>query len=746
MISGQLSERSLPSLLFQLLRERFTGEVAIDAPTGAAHLYLREGCPVYVTLSETAELLGRVLLDLRLLDEAGYRRSLATPPGPGQRYGDVLLTLGLCDEAKLLQGLRVQVGRKLQRLFPLSRGGYVQLPGEHRYGMQGSTSVAVNPLWVILFGLRAVPRPRLLTWLEPVARRVLKVRAADNRLQHYGLSADERAHIEALRREERTAAEVLGGPLEKAQVALPLLYALLCTDALDLGAERAGAPWPPPALTQPEAEPPRSNNRPSSGIMAAVRPTPTGQAAMPARSPTGAQPVVAAPRPPTGAHATVPASRPGSGSQPVAADPRIATGQHPARRDTDPTPTGRPISGGQPARRDTDPAGRAVASSQPRLSTPLAGLPRPATPGGGLPRPGEGSAPGTQELPSGVRLPPARSPGERLMAKALSQRAGLHVGAKGNVRASGGALKTLSPRDRSLLAAELEHRSKLAPLEDFFALLGVAEDADFPVVEKAYLQLMTRYDAERLNELGLKAYQTHAGRITSRAIEARAILGDPERRRRYVEQMGAEREAGKGEKSPEVRKLRGELALARALVFLRGRELEEALPELELCCRMNPEHGEAMGHLAWVRFSLLQIKLDEATRQLLAAARIAPNSAMLLYYLGVVYKQQDNEERAIKCFTRVTQLDPSLTEAASELRLIQARAGRKDKGGRLKPRELEARPAGKEGEGKEEEKKEEKKGGGFREFFSQPLGDILRRPLGGGGGGGAGGPGPRKTS
>src|SRR5579883_2561909 len=168
MIAGQLEQRPLPLVLHQLYGQRFTGELVINAKSGLVQVYFREGYPVHVGLSDPRELLGKVLVEMHALSEADHRRSLASPPGPGERYGDVLRRLGLIDEPQLCEALRVQVRRKLLRIFAIPDGGYAAVAGAHDRGLQGGESMRVHPLRVIYQGVRGYGAERLRAMLAPL--------------------------------------------------------------------------------------------------------------------------------------------------------------------------------------------------------------------------------------------------------------------------------------------------------------------------------------------------------------------------------------------------------------------------------------------------------------------------------------------------------------------------------------------------------------------------------------------------
>ena len=71
-----------------------TGVLTLDARAGKHVVYVRDGYPVSVDLPGSFELIGRVLVEMKLIDDGAYQQSLAFPPPEGQRYGDLLVAQG----------------------------------------------------------------------------------------------------------------------------------------------------------------------------------------------------------------------------------------------------------------------------------------------------------------------------------------------------------------------------------------------------------------------------------------------------------------------------------------------------------------------------------------------------------------------------------------------------------------------------------------------------------------------------
>lgn len=144
-MKGNVADDPLPTLLHPLFAQKATGVLRLQNRAGRHDVYLRGGYPVAVTLPGSAELLGKVLFEMGILDEATYKKTLAEPPPPGQRYGEMLLAKKLVTEDQIRLALKAQVRRKLHRLFFLNDGDYEFTAGEHEQGVLRHESLRIHP-------------------------------------------------------------------------------------------------------------------------------------------------------------------------------------------------------------------------------------------------------------------------------------------------------------------------------------------------------------------------------------------------------------------------------------------------------------------------------------------------------------------------------------------------------------------------------------------------------------------------
>lgn len=100
---------------------------------------------------------------------------------------------------------------------------------------------------------------------------------------------------------------------------------------------------------------------------------------------------------------------------------------------------------------------------------------------------------------------------------------------------------------------------------------------------------------------------------------------------------------------------------------------------------MNPDEGEFYAYLGWSIYNKQGKTADEAAKaKEYVAKAVSMNSriAMAYYFLGFMYRVEENIDAALKEFDRALRLKPDLTESLREIRLInmrKERAGEREK-------------------------------------------------------------------
>ena len=201
--SGTLAKTPFPHLLLYLMEKQLTGSIEVMAPDGErATILILEGFPSKVRTSEPTSYLSNVLLEAGLVSSEQLEASMqyfrpgqgAAPGQPPQLHGQLLLSLGILDMPRLLEGLRRQLVHKLEYLF--------NWPADSQYayydsfdalaGYGADDLVTVDPLPLVWGAIKQSP-----SWEHAHAAlsRVggAPVRVAPNaQLDRLGLSPDER--------------------------------------------------------------------------------------------------------------------------------------------------------------------------------------------------------------------------------------------------------------------------------------------------------------------------------------------------------------------------------------------------------------------------------------------------------------------------------------------------------------------------------------------------------------------------
>jgi hypothetical protein len=286
--SGSVAERPVPKLLVGLRGEELTGSVEIREGSGRPSvLYVRRGLPVHVVRPDSLDRLDLVLVEAGLLTSADIARAQLVRESTGRLMGQVLQDMGLVPQQRLDEALRLQLRRKVTRLFQAGEGTFEISRGDHPFGRDAASPGApIDARSLVFPGIFAnYDHRRLAAGLgELSGRRVQLAQVGGTELGELGFTAEHAPMLLHLRRSGfRLQAEWIdqqdGSP--RAREAKSALLALLYLNLLEFPEEaapdlRPAAPVPPPPV--PMAARPRPAER------AVVLPPPVPVVADPARA------------------------------------------------------------------------------------------------------------------------------------------------------------------------------------------------------------------------------------------------------------------------------------------------------------------------------------------------------------------------------------------------------------------------------------------------------------------------------
>jgi curved DNA-binding protein CbpA len=240
-----------------------------------------------------------------------------------------------------------------------------------------------------------------------------------------------------------------------------------------------------------------------------------------------------------------------------------------------------------------------------------------------------------------------------------------------------------SPASHTVKALIAQRLQLLDRGADHFQLLGVAHDIAAEPLRKAYFALARQLHPDRLAALGISDDGRHAQRLFAEINAGFAILSDPARRARYLDVLRRGGEAAVRAEQARAEELTrrildAEEAFRRAELALRRDQPQAAVAELERAVQLHPDEADYHAALAWARFCAAPDKqaVGVATRSALERAiQRAPRSVTPRFYLGRVERMLGRDQDALRHFRDVLAAAPGHAEAASEVRVLEARLG-----------------------------------------------------------------------
>ncbi len=254
--SGVLAKTPLAHLVLYCLEKRLRGTLVLrprasDDPQAADYITLVDGMPAKIRVADPVEHLGRICVELGIIDDATYNESLMKLAGGGL-HGQILLASGKIDAAALERGLRAQLARKLGHLFSRPQTtSYEYYDGVDllgRYG--GPEQFPIEPLPIVWAGIRSNPSAvHLDAAVERVVDAPLRLKPAAS-LDRLDFSRAEREVIARISASPSSPNELIRSGLDARTVRL-VVYAMLLLKQIEPAPRVA-----PKSQAQPRSEAP----------------------------------------------------------------------------------------------------------------------------------------------------------------------------------------------------------------------------------------------------------------------------------------------------------------------------------------------------------------------------------------------------------------------------------------------------------------------------------------------------------
>jgi tetratricopeptide (TPR) repeat protein len=259
----RLEQISLARLLFALLRQRFTGRIALkQAPLGGdarptqRTVWFRGGMPVFTDWTSPQLVLGQLMIRDRLIDDGQLGTALQSMAERGGLLGETLVAQGAAEPAAVMKGLQRQCAAKMIEMFALRRGTVTVSATPYELS---NDFLDVNVLELILAGVSAhYDGERIRAEMgSPLEERLGASAAFERYRAHFRFREDDVRAVDAVSRGGVTLdkLETLATSPERAA---RLVFVLWTCQMLKVGSH-----GPTPSRTQ-SARPPSRPTQPSS--------------------------------------------------------------------------------------------------------------------------------------------------------------------------------------------------------------------------------------------------------------------------------------------------------------------------------------------------------------------------------------------------------------------------------------------------------------------------------------------------
>ena len=709
---GSLGSKFYPSLLLDIHNKKKSGILSISSNTRFL-IYFINGNPVFAEGGDIDTAIGRILLDSGKINEETYEKAVDLATKNKQKFGQILFEMGITSPHELSSFLEFQIQEKITKGFYCINGRYAFKSGDEF--VDRIVSYRIDLSKVIYEGVKRYIDADRLEEINPVIVADPKLRSDINGL---GLKPKELRFVQLLK-EKSTVKEVLAGSRLDKTEALKLLFFLSLYKLVDItgispdmfgrdsieklirenetaaignvspditadfenlfgelkdpesGPETGGSPGSGdkdpdfnihsgeeeiPYEPEPEIEimaEGRSQFGPSSGMDEEDMMTETStDALLPnARRDERSEPVFYAAGPEEET-----ALRPAAGGEssedeiglelnPVTAEPDHSKGaEHPFAWSQEESA---PYNNGSPEPESGPSADTPGIARENTITDQINSLFQPYVVEGE----DQGDDPDNYPAGNEVEFMP---PGQPSNAAFEWDEANASTGKSHSDEFSERVIEFLETIEQ----------------KDHYEILGVSRDASTEEIRDAYYKLVKCYHPD-VNPNADHDMRVKAEEIFNKITTAYEALSETDKRQQYDshEELSVL-------KSQAKYIYEAEMTFKKGITMLVQRDYAEAEKKFREAVGMNPDEAAYSGALAWARFLAAEDKsavLEEVRNSLEIALKMNDKIPENYYYLGSLYKYNNDLRKAERYFEEAIELAPDYIEAKREIRLIKNR-------------------------------------------------------------------------
>ncbi len=708
---GSLGSKFYPSLLVDIYNKKKSGILSIFSNTRFL-IYFINGNPVFAEGGDIDTAIGRILLDSGKINEETYEKAVDLATKNKQKFGQILFEMGITSPHELNSFLEFQIQEKITKGFHCINGRYAFKSGDEFVDRIVSYHIDLSK--VIYEGVKRYIDADRLEEINPVIVVGPKLRSDINGL---GLKPKELRFVQLLK-EKSTVKEVLAGSRLDKTEALKLLFFLSLYKLLDITgispdmfgrdsieklireSETAVIGNVSPDITadfenlfgelkDPESGP-ETGDRPGNGDNDPDFNIHSGEEEIP-HEPEPEIEIMAEGRSQSGpssgmdeedmmtetsTDALLPDARGDERSEPAfyAAGPEEETALHPPAAGESPEDEIglelNPVSAEPDHSKGTDP----FAWSREESALYNNGSPEPES---GL----------SADTPGIARENTITDQINSLFQPYVDE--GEDQGDDPDNYPAGNEVEFMPPGEPSNAAFEWDEATPSAgkshadefsarvtefletiEQKDHYEILGVSRDASTEEIRDAYYKLVKCYHPD-VNPNADHDMRVKAEEIFNKITTAYEALSETDKRQQYDshEELSVL-------KSQAKYIYEAEMTFKKGITMLVQRDYAEAEKKFREAVGMNPDEAAYSGALAWARFLAAEDKsavLEEVRNSLEIALKMNDKIPENYYYLGSLYKFNNDLRKAERYFEKAIELAPDYIEAKREIRLIKNR-------------------------------------------------------------------------
>ncbi|MGC4116594.1 MAG: response regulator [Myxococcales bacterium] len=254
-IKGDFADKSFPDLLAELYRWRASGALLLRRDKIKKIVYFREGRPFSIKSNLLQECLGKLMIREKMISEQECEESIAKMKQSGRQQGTVLIEMGCISPHNLNYALSLQLQTKLYDIFTWTSGDYqfnpkAEIPSD-------TNTLEMTTAQIIYEGVkRTYDEDRVRVALGPVeALYAHPARDPLLRFQEIGLDEEELSLLQSIDG-HKTAGTLVALNLLPPLGTLQFLYAMRCSQMIELKREAAEGPVEPKFVPRPYGAPP----------------------------------------------------------------------------------------------------------------------------------------------------------------------------------------------------------------------------------------------------------------------------------------------------------------------------------------------------------------------------------------------------------------------------------------------------------------------------------------------------------